>query len=101
MRDTEKEAETQAERGEQALGKEPDVGLGPGNPGSRPEPKADIQPLGHPGVPTSLKFCSAKESRGIQLPLGSAWNFVNFRIDLDLSKRLLDLIFHPGLQCPV
>ena len=30
---------------------EPDVGLDPGALGSRPEPKADAQPLSHPGVP--------------------------------------------------
>ena len=32
------------------------MGLDPGNPGSHPEPKADAQPLTHPGVPVkSLK----------------------------------------------
>ena len=29
---------------------EPDVGLHPGTPGSRPEPKTDAQPLSHPGA---------------------------------------------------
>ena len=29
----------------------PDIGLDPGTPGSRPGPKADAQPLSHPGVP--------------------------------------------------
>ena len=32
---------------------EPDVGLNPGTPGSRPEPKADTQSLSHPGIPAS------------------------------------------------
>ena len=50
MRDTEREAETQAE-GKQAPCKEPDVGLHPGTPESRLEPKAGAQPLSHPGVP--------------------------------------------------
>ena len=27
------------------------MGLNPGTPGSRPEPKADAQPLSHPGIP--------------------------------------------------
>ena len=27
------------------------MGLDPGTPGSRPEPKADAQPLSHPGIP--------------------------------------------------
>ena len=49
MRDTETEAETQAER--QAPQREPDVGLDPNTPGSRPEPKADTQPLSYPGTP--------------------------------------------------
>ena len=30
---------------------EPDAGLNPRTPGSCPEPKADTQPLSHPGVP--------------------------------------------------
>ena len=34
---------------------DPDVGLHPGTLGSRPEPKADAQPLSHPGVP-NLEF---------------------------------------------
>ena len=49
MRNTEKEAETQAE-GKAGSSKKPDVGLNPRNLGSRPEPKADAQPLSHPGI---------------------------------------------------
>ena len=45
----EREAETQAEK--QAPWREPDVGLSTRTSGSRPEPKADAQPLSHPGVP--------------------------------------------------
>ena len=47
MRDTEKQRHRQREK--QAPCREPDVGLDPGTPGSRPEPKADAQPLSHPG----------------------------------------------------
>ena len=36
----------------QAPCQEPDVGLDPGVPGSRPGPKADAKPLSHPGIPT-------------------------------------------------
>ena len=45
--------ETQRERGreKQAPCREPDVGLDPRTPGSRLEPKADAQPLNHPGAP--------------------------------------------------
>ena len=35
---------------------EPDVGLNPGTPGSRPEPKADAEGLRYPGAPTFFKF---------------------------------------------
>ena len=35
--------------------REPNVGFDPGTPGSRPEPKADAQPLSHPGIP-ALRF---------------------------------------------
>ena len=48
MRD--REPETQADE-KQAPCREPDVGLDPGTPGSCPGPKADAQPLSHPGVP--------------------------------------------------
>ena len=49
MRDTHREAETQAE-GKAGSMQEPDVGLYPRILGSRPEPKADAQPLSHPGA---------------------------------------------------
>ena len=32
------------------------MGLNPGTPGSRPGPKADAQPLSHPGVPELYTF---------------------------------------------
>ena len=50
MRDTQREAETQAE-GKQAPHGEPDAGLNPRTPGSCPEPKAGAQPLSHSGAP--------------------------------------------------
>ena len=37
----------------QAPCKDPDVELDPGNLGSGPESKADVQPLSHPGIPIS------------------------------------------------
>ena len=55
MRDTEREAETQAERGE-AGSREPHVELNPGTPGSHPGPKADTQLLRHPGVPFQVSL---------------------------------------------
>ena len=52
-RERESEAETQTE-GEGEAGsmhQEPNVGLNPGYPGSRPGPKAGTKPLHHPGIP--------------------------------------------------
>ena len=49
MRDTEREAETQTE-GEVGSMQGAHVGLNPWTTGSRHQPKADAQPLSHPGV---------------------------------------------------
>ena len=51
MRDREREKQRHREREKQAPCREPDVGLEPGSPGSRPGLKADAQPLSHPGCP--------------------------------------------------
>ena len=51
MRDHERETETQAE-GEAGSMQGAQYGTRSWIPGSRPEPKADAQPLSHPGVPT-------------------------------------------------
>ena len=56
MRDTERERQRRRLREKQAPSGEPDVGLDPRTPGSRPEPKAYAQPLSHPGAPISLVF---------------------------------------------
>ena len=45
------EAETQAEGEAGSMHWEPDVGIDPGSPGSRPGPKAGAKPLHHPGIP--------------------------------------------------
>ena len=49
-REREREVETQAE-GEAGPCREPDVGLDPGTPESRPGLKAGVKPLSHPGIP--------------------------------------------------
>ena len=52
MRDTERKRQKHKQREKkQAPCRKPDAGLDPGTPGSRPEPKADAQPLSHLGVP--------------------------------------------------
>ena len=48
----ERERQRHRRREKQAPCREPDVGLDPGTPGSRPGPKAGAKPLSHPGVPT-------------------------------------------------
>ena len=47
MKDTQRDRQ----REKQASRREPDMGLNPKTLGSRPGPKADAQPLSHPGVP--------------------------------------------------
>ena len=47
-----KERERQRHREKQAYCEEPEAGLNPRTPGSRPEPKEDAQPLSHPGAPS-------------------------------------------------
>ena len=56
MRVTETERQRHRQREKQVSCREPDVGLHPGTPGSRPEPKAGAQLLSHPGVLTSAIF---------------------------------------------
>ena len=56
MRDTERQRHRQ--RKKQAPCEKPDVGLDPRTPGSWPEPKADAQPLSHPGSPRVKSFFS-------------------------------------------
>ena len=48
------ERQRHRQREKQAPTGEPDAGLDPTVPGSQPEPKADAQPLSHPGTPKSL-----------------------------------------------
>ena len=64
MRDTQRERQRHRQREKQALCREPDVGLDPGTPGSHPEPKADTQPLNHPGVPK--RFIYLRERKRAQ-----------------------------------
>ena len=59
MRDRERERERERQRHrqkeKQSPCRKPDAALDPRTPGSYPEPKADAQPLSHPGAyPTLL-----------------------------------------------
>ena len=66
MRDTQREKHRHRQREKQAPCREADVGLYPGAPGSRPEPKADAQLLSHPGIPVKHFFKAFKAVPGIQ-----------------------------------
>ena len=52
IHDRHRERRRHRQREKQSPCREPDVGLHLRTPGSQPEPKADAQPLSHPGVPT-------------------------------------------------
>ena len=54
MRDTERQRQRQREK--QAPCRESDAELDPRTLGSHPEPKADAQPLSHPGIPKRYVF---------------------------------------------
>ena len=54
MGDTHRERQRHGQREKQAPSKEPDVGLEPGNPRSRPEQKAGAQPLSPPASLVSV-----------------------------------------------
>ena len=67
MRDTEREAETQAEGEAGSMHREPDVGFDPETPGSRPGPKAGAKPLRHPGIPICmLSNCKLSQIKCIE-----------------------------------
>ena len=51
-----RERQRHRKREKQAPCEEPDVGLNPRILGSRPEPKADTQPLSHPGAPRLISL---------------------------------------------
>ena len=55
-RQSERERQRHRQREEQAPFRKPGVGPDPGTPGSRLDPKADVQPLSYPGVPKRFLF---------------------------------------------
>ena len=61
MKDTEREEARYRQKEKQAPCGEPDMGLDPRTPGSRPEPKADAQPLSHPGAPVLSQLKKEKK----------------------------------------
>ena len=61
-----RESQRHRQREKQVPCEEPDAGLNPRTPGSRPEPKAHIQPLSHLGAPLlcilAKIFCGSLDS---------------------------------------
>ena len=67
-----RERERYRQREKQAPCREPDAGLDPRTPGSQPEPKADDQPLSHPGVPVSGFLMAVPTPASVLLLTGSS-----------------------------
>ena len=76
MRDRERERQRHRQREKQAPCREPNVGPNPRTPGSRPEPKADTQPLSHPGIPQPFLLC--------KLCFSWSWNWLVARPSLTI-----------------
>ena len=51
IHEIQRERQRHRQREKQPPFRKPDAGLDPRTPGSRPGPKANAQPLSHPGVP--------------------------------------------------
>ena len=76
---TERERETER----QAPCREPDAGLDPGTPGSRPGPKADAPPLSQPGAPKSRVF-----DKSNVLLFCARWLVISFLIHFKVRYNL-------------
>ncbi|XP_022282132.1 osteopetrosis-associated transmembrane protein 1 isoform X1 [Canis lupus familiaris] len=80
----EREAETQAEGEAGSMHREPDVGLDPGSPGSRPGPKAGAKPPYHPGIP-HLYILSFIEIVTSKCSLPIFWNLLRYLCDVIIN----------------
>ena len=67
MRDTHTHRDRQRhrQREKEAPCREPDVGLDPGSPASRPGSKAGTKPLSHPGIPFFFFLFKEKKQKTI------------------------------------
>ena len=66
------------------------MGFDPGTPGSRLEPKADAQPLSHPGVPLSFVNMEIRAS----IPSASQSLVLSFRVFIYQLLFLKILFIH-------
>ena len=84
MRDTERDRERQGQGEKQAPWREPNMGIDPGTPGSRPGPRASAKPLGHAGIPkmkdlnqgVPAEKCEAPQRKG-QTDAGKSSLFIH------------------------
>ena len=104
-RHTEKERQRHRQRQKQAPCRESNVGLGPGTPGSHPEPKADAQPLSHLGGP-SINFLASDKLRQTEAsPLSRCDSgFTDFELNDHLPHQpqmsfTVNTGFIPSLHC--
>ena len=69
--------------------REPDVGLDPGSPGSRPGPKAGAKPLRHPGIPLFFFFNHSFYFQASFLGLAPGLAYVSSQAVIDYSEVAL------------
>ena len=65
--------------------REPNVGLDPGSPGSRPEPKAGAKPLRHSGISSSFLLLNTT-SLDFHSQQSTESDLVNFTSDFLVAK---------------
>ena len=93
MRDTHRKRGRDTGRGRsRPPRKEPDTGLNLRTPGSRPEPKADIQPLSHPGIQShTILMAIDYQPPAYVLSIGKAIQLVWLNSDPSHYSQLLHL----------
>ena len=85
-KEREREMQRHRQREKQAPCREPDVGLDPGSPGSRPGPKAGAKPLATQGslirnfLGTSALFSTMTKPMCISTNSGTTWGFLFLHI---------------------
>ena len=92
MRDTRREAETQAE-GEAGSMQVARCGAYPGTPGSRPGRKAGTQPLNHPGIPSAFNN-TVNVQKGFSLPQRDSSSAVLLKDPFLLIPSVFSYLLH-------
>ena len=90
MKDTHRERQRHRQRERQAPHRQPDVGLDPASPGSRPGPKADAQPLSHPGVPVPCLLLLTPNHCSALLPKDTA--LAKFSVNCHVAHLIFSVL---------